>query len=194
MGAYDSVSVFEGLFRNRKRLSVDYNLLSADSHDIRKSIRSYLETKKAADKGISVHRATGSDLNRLMPLRKAYEIEEVLLNPENFIESACRRRFAATISEQAVFFAEKTGSPIAKSCINASGIDWLQIGGVYTLPEYRSRGISAMLMVALAEYAVSVRKNLTLFVKKDNIAAAKLYFNCGFIKNDNFRISYLESR
>jgi len=194
MGAVDDISEFEKLFTNKKRLSVDYKLLCSRSDSLSDRINSYLNLKEASRMDITIHRALNSDLEKLMPLRKAYEIEEVILNPNNFNEGSCRRRFALTIDEQAVFYAENRGIPIATSCINACGIDWFQIGGVYTLPEYRGRGISAMLMARLAEHAVSTQKDLTLFVKKDNPAAIKLYSNCGFKKMDGYRISYLESR
>ena len=194
MGSLESVESIERLFTGRKKVSIDYNLLSAKSAQVKKVSRQYLSEKKQALADIMVQRASLTDIDRLMPLRKAYEIEEVLLNPYSFNEQACRSRFAATIKEQAVFFAEKNGVPVATSCINAGGINWLQLGGVFTLPEYRAQGISALLMTGIADYAASISRELTLFVKKDNTAANRLYANCGFIKLGYFRISYLERR
>ena len=115
---------------------------------------------------MEIRTAAPSDLDRLMPLRRDYEIEEVLLDSSSFSEASCRNRFRTTIQQKAVFIGEIEEQPVATCCINSTGIDWLQIGGVYTMPAYRARGISARLMSKLAEDAAYRKKDLTLFVKK----------------------------
>ncbi|MDC7228609.1 MAG: GNAT family N-acetyltransferase [Spirochaetales bacterium] len=194
MGSTEDVKRFESVIYNRSSMSVDYHLLSAASKDILSISHDYVQNKEASSMGIQIRLASTGDLNLLMPLRRAYEIEEVILSPENFNEISCRRRFSMTIKEHAVFFADSGGRPLATSCINAEGIGFMQIGGVFTLPELRSKGISATLMQRIAEHASALNKDLTLFVKKDNPAALKLYKNCGFKKRGDYRITYLESR
>ena len=195
MGAKSNASRFENLFRHRRKVSIDYFLLTAASKGIPAIVSEY---KKGKDPlfldGFTVRRAAASDLPALMPLRKAYEIEEVLLNTSSYNENSCRQRFSRTITDDAVFIAERDNIPAGTCCINAHGLRWAQVGGVYTVPELRSRGLSAILMAETANYAADLGKDMTLFVKKDNLPALKLYRNCGFEITDSFRISYLERR
>jgi len=195
MGLREDITALELLFKNRNRLSVDYDLLSSPSLDISSKVDNYLDSKDDGTLNrFRTRQALPSDLEYLMPLRSAYEIEEVILNQSNFNKTACRTRFSKTISKESVFFAEVDEKPVATCCISASGFKWGQIGGVYTLPEYRSNGLSALLMKATSKHAAKHGMDLMLFVKKDNKAALKLYSNCGFIQNGDYRISYLESR
>ena len=193
MGLKDDVKRLELSFKNRSKLSVDYFQLTAESAGIPGRVKKYLDHKNnAVSRSLLISRAELSDLDRLMPLRSAYEIEEVLLNKTHFSEPACRNRFKKTINKKSVFFAVLDNKPIATCCINSEGLGWYQIGGVYTIPEYRSRGISAKLMAELSQAAGTFQKNLTLFVKKNNLPALKLYSNCGFAMTEEFRITYAE--
>ncbi len=195
MGLSENVKRIEKLFGGRNRISVDYDLLTAEASAVTLTVDAYLEKKdRKYLKNFSIRKAEITDLDYLMPLRKAYEIEEVILKPENFNENACRQRFSRTIKKQTVFYAETDNSAAATCCINAEGINWSQIGGVFTKPEYRGKGLSAVLMSGIAELCAERKKDITLFVKKNNMPALKLYSNCGFLKKGEFRISYLESR
>ncbi len=195
MGIEKDVLTIEKLFPERNKVSVDYDLLTAISKDVVLNGDLYLKKKNAALlESISIRRASNSNIKKLMPLRKAYELEEVILNPEHFNEQACKMRLSRTVAGGIFLFAEIEGAPAATCCVNAEGFEWSQIGGVYTIPEYRSRGISARLITELAKRTAERNKNLTLFVKKDNKPALKLYSNCGFINSGCFRISYLERR
>lgn len=195
MGLKKDIIMLEELFAGRNRLSVDYFQLAAVSADVPDIINEYLAKKPSIDKcELSINKASPSDLEKLMPLRKAYEIEEVLINNSHFSDAACRNRLKKTIMEQSVFYAALDGIPAATCCINSGGLGWYQIGGVYTKPEFRSKGISARIMAELANESMRSGKNLTLFVKKDNASALKLYSNCGFKKTGEFRITYAERR
>lgn len=195
MGLKKDLLRFEYLLKNRNKMSVDYHQLAAPSSEVPSRVSEYLKTKpEFIDHDIRINRAVPADLDMLMPLRKAYELEEVLLNKSHFNEQACRSRFRKTIAERQVFYASFKNSPAATCCINTEGINWYQIGGVYTQPNLRSRGISAALMARTASEAAVDGKNLTLFVKKNNKPALKLYKNCGFSNTGEFRITYAERR
>jgi ribosomal protein S18 acetylase RimI-like enzyme len=45
-------------------------------------------------------------------------------------------------------------------------------------------------MTELLEHIAASGKNGTLFVKKDNAPAIKMYKNLGFVREHDFRISY----
>jgi GNAT superfamily N-acetyltransferase len=194
MGLKSDVISLEGNLSSEKVISVDYHLLTARSENVKAAAGNYLQNKSLSKiPGLKVRHASAEDIDTLMPLRKAYEIEEVVFDPGSYNESSSRKRFLNTIKTTKVLFAESRG-PIATCCINAEGFSWAQIGGVYTVPGKRSLGISARLMAELSNYTAGNRKDLTLFVKKDNLPAARLYSNCGFSLSGDFRISYLERR
>jgi len=195
MGCAEDADAVELLLPERKKTSVNYHLMGAQPAAVSKAVKAYQKQKMSpVIDDLSVNLAIAADLRRLMPLRRDYEIEEVVLDPLHFNEISCRNRFRKTITENAVFYADLNGMPVATCCINASGLGWAQIGGVFTLPELRSHGISAGIMEHIAEYAALNEKNLALFVKKDNKAAIRLYENCGFEVTGEYRICYLERR
>ena len=195
MGKSIDVETVSAFFKSRKEVSLDYNQLIALSSDIPANVDEYLSKKQSGyENSIKIKLAGIKNLDELMPLRKAYEIEEVLLNSSEYIEASSRLRFSRSIMNKAVLFGAEGGTPVATCCINAEGFKWNQVGGVYTVPEHRSKGIAAMMMKQLARTSMKQNKDLTLFVKKNNIPALKLYKNCGFKESGEYRISYLERR
>ena len=194
MGLKDDIKKLEKLFDNRNRMSVDYFQLTASSADVPGRIDNYQQKSPFANYPLMIRRAEISDLEYLMPLRKAYEKEEVLIDPAHYNEQASMSRFKKTIIDKNVFYASSGETPVATCCISSAGVGWYQIGGVYTRPELRSRGISTRIMSELARTSEKAGKNLTLFVKKNNAPALKLYQNCGFSRSGDFRITYAERR
>lgn len=138
----------------------------------------------------TIHRATRSDIRRLMPLELAYQKEEVLLNPQEVDPSSIRCNLAVQIKEQAVFFLEENGTVTAKGGTNASGFHFVQLGGVFTRPELRGQGRGLTLVSHIVEWALSAGYRSALFVKKDNRPAVALYRRLGFIEREDFNIHY----
>ena len=195
MGLTGDLETISPLFSSASSVSVDYDQLIAEASAVPAAVSVYLSGKEInPEKLFTIRRAGPDDIDFLMPLRKAYEIEEVLLEPGSYNKTASRQRFGNTVKNRTVIFAERDGFPAGTCGINAAGVNWQQIGGVYTCPEYRSAGLAAMLMGKLAKSSAEEGKNLTLFVKKDNVPALKLYDNCGFSRSADYRISYLERR
>ena len=139
---------------------------------------------------INIRLAAQGDIENLMPLQRNYEIEEVLPNPKMFNEAATKKHLAMILKNQITAVAEKSGKIIAKANTNEKGFSYHQIGGVYTLPEYRNMGISTALVSYLIENIFSKGMKASLFVKKNNPAAIKVYIKLGFSKIEDFQITY----
>ncbi len=139
---------------------------------------------------LSIRRAGIKDAKHIFPLQKAYEIEEVLLNPQNFNPSASFAMLEQTLKKEIVYIAELSGIPVAKASTNALGFSLAQIGGVYTAKEFRNRGICSLLMRILTRDIFCLSKTPCLFVKKNNPAAIRLYKKLGFSISTDFRIVY----
>lgn len=141
--------------------------------------------------GWHVVRCHEEDADALMALQSAYEKEEVLPSCRMFMASVVRQNLEHILrSEYALALRTDTGSFVAKANTNAIGINYVQIGGVYTAPEHRGHRYAALLVGTLVQKMYTVKKRPVLFVKDSNTAARKLYDSQGFEKSGNFVIAY----
>ena len=79
---------------------------------------------------------------------------------------------------------------MSKAGTNAHGFTFAQIGGVYTTEKNRNQGIAEYVLSVLLTGIFETRKGASLFVKKNNGAAIKLYKKLGFGVTDEFKITY----
>lgn len=145
--------------------------------------------------GLKLIQCGTEQLEALCPLQKGYEIDEVLLAPEDFEETASRLTLRKFLREQIIYALFTQGStkasiPVAKAGTNARGLNWCQLGGIYTVPRYRNKGYAAFLAQSLALKIAQSGKKTALFVKDKNIAAQKAYTKAGFVKDKAFEIIY----
>jgi ribosomal protein S18 acetylase RimI-like enzyme len=142
--------------------------------------------------GLLVRKAEMSDADALFPLQAGYETEEVLPPGAKFNPASCRKIVESLILGGLIMTAELGGSLVGKININACSYNRFQIGGVYVQPEYRNMGIArAMTSSLIREYA-PVKNYFTLFVKKKNIPARRVYDSLGFKRIADYRITYFE--
>ncbi|TVR30756.1 MAG: GNAT family N-acetyltransferase [Spirochaetaceae bacterium] len=181
MGAGADVRLLESLLPRRPTHTVDYLLMVRE--------RLQPETAAAAD-WFQIRRADQTDSERLAPLQLCYEIEEVLLPGRTINSAATLRGLRARLRTQQTYLAHIDGEPIAMAGTNARGFSYDQVGGVFTLKEYRNRGVSRALMAELTRTSCEAQRRLSLFVKPSNQAAIHIYKQMGFVTRDSFRISY----
>jgi predicted GNAT family acetyltransferase len=99
-----------------------------------------------------------------------------------------------SLKERRTWILEEQGKPVACSSFNTAIKEAVQVGGVWTPPELRSRGygravVAASLLDARAE---GVTKAI-LFTGENNIAAQKAYVALGFRHIGDYRIVLLHS-
>lgn len=141
-----------------------------------------------------VREAREFDNDALFPLQEAYEKEEVLFDPSEFQALASRLHFWKMMRQQEVVALWEQGKPVAKAGTNALTARWAQIGGVYTKPEHRGRGLQKRLMSFLLSRLAGEGRAACLFVKKSNAPAGALYRALGFRPAGDFTITYGEKR
>jgi predicted GNAT family acetyltransferase len=151
-----------------------------------------LDFSAPAYPGLIVRRACPADLDVLLPLQEAYEREEVLTPIHQFNPAACKASLARSLERQLVFAAEESGVVVGKAGTNARGFRIDQVGGVYTLPERRGRGVAAALMAALMAEILMQGRKPALFVKSTNAPALALYRGLGFEDIGDFRADYFD--
>ncbi len=183
IGSLDATCMLETMADVKPRYVVDYDLLTLKSEPKGGNAR-------REEPGLSVSRAGPERLEALLPLQEGYEREEVLLPGEPFRIDRCRAMLKATLSSQRVYAAWIGSLPVAKAGTNAQGIAWDQIGGVYTAKDYRGKGYARSVFRELCLDRIGKRKNIALFVKKNNFSAKNLYFSEGFTFQEGFRIIY----
>jgi predicted GNAT family acetyltransferase len=142
------------------------------------------------DDEIVCKRAKPRDASILYPLQKAYEIEEVLLDPGSFNPGVCFINLQKNLYREIVYYALIDGKPVAKAGTNARGFTIAQLGGVFTNEDVRNRGVAERLLSILLKELYSTATGASLFVKKENHAAIALYKKLGFVIKDEFKIAY----
>lgn len=161
--------------------SIDYLTMTSDKSN----------NKDCSSIDLNISEASIKDINKLMPLQKLYEIEEVLLNKDKYNYLSSFSLLKSTLKKQIVFFASDKSGPVAKANTNAIGINYYQIGGVFVLNDYRNMGIGKTIVNHLLKNIISRHKKACLFVKKSNLSAIKLYSSLGFKIASDFKIIYL---
>jgi uncharacterized protein len=140
--------------------------------------------------GMRVRRADPADAAAIFPLQKAYEQEEVLLDPSHFSEALCMRSLLQGLRDEILFVLEIGGQLAAKAGTNARGYTVDQIGGVYTVPAQRGKGLARAAMAGLLKEVFREKAGASLFVKKKNMPAVALYHGLGFQPVTDYAISY----
>jgi predicted GNAT family acetyltransferase len=183
MGTGRSASAVEALMPTVPTARIEYFLMSVS----RQSARPALPPQ---DSGVVVRMANESDAIALFPLQRAYELEEVVVDPRNFSDAQCMKLLKRTLKEELVFVALENGVPIAKAATNARGFAVDQVGGVFTVPQARGRGLGRMVVSALLRRVLQEKEGACLFVKKKNRPAISLYERLGFAPVTDYVISY----
>ncbi|MCL1959947.1 MAG: GNAT family N-acetyltransferase [Spirochaetes bacterium] len=161
----------------------DYDLMSLDT----------MPSKEGCFKGpknLRLRVPQMIDLDALAPLQAGYEKEEVLPRGSTFSPAASRVNIANIIAKGQILAAELDGKMVGKINVNAVSFTRYQVGGVYVSPDFRGMGIAGRMATEFIASLVSEGMGITLFVKKNNIFARRLYDSIGFKLKGDYRIAY----
>jgi hypothetical protein len=189
IGTQNSVEAFAELLPRHRRI-VDYLLMTRplDNGPV-SPVEWWAELDPKIPSG-RLLRGRARDASPLFPLQEGYEKEEVLLNPDHFNAQKSLKSFRRNLEEQITYYYTVEGLPVAKASTNAMGYRWCQLGGVYTLPEFRCRGIGRIVVGKLLRELDRLGYRSVLFVKTENAAAINLYEKLGFQVCRPYRIVY----
>ena len=162
---------------------VDYALMNLDGAPRSESLR-------AGPKGLVLRPPMPVDEEALFGLQSAYEKEEVLPKNAAFNPAVCRYNLNSILSSERVLVAELDHHVVGKINTSAESFTRYQIGGVYVRPDCRGRGIAEKMTAFFARDLLVEGKGVTLFVKKHNEAALKVYRRTGFSTLADYRITY----
>lgn len=183
MGVGRCVQAIEALLPLPPTTRIEYFLMTL----ARAALRPVLPVRGLA---VQIRRADQYDAEVLFPLQKGYEMEEVVIDPSHFSDAQCMKFLKHSLKEELVYVAETDGMPVAKAATNARGFAVDQVGGVYTVPQERGKGIGAAVVAELLKATFLDKQAACLFVKKRNRPAIALYDRLGFAPVTDYVISY----
>ena len=144
----------------------------------------------AGPSGLILRPPLPKEEDALFALQSAYEKEEVLPANANLDPAVVRLNIQNILKKEQVLVAELDGQIVGKINTSAESFTRYQIGGVYVRPDCRNLGIGSKMTAAFAEGLLAQGKGLSLFVKKRNLAACKVYRKIGFNVTADYRITY----
>jgi predicted GNAT family acetyltransferase len=161
----------------------DYDLMELDNLPVENE-------KKAGLEKLTLRKPKLNDLDALCPLQEGYEKEEVLPKGSKFSPEASRVNIANIISEGKIFAAQYNGRIVGKINVSAVSFTRYLVGGVYVHPDFRGLGIARKMAGEFIRSLINEGRGVTLFVKKFNVPAQRLYLSLGFKKRGDYRITY----
>ena len=185
-GLREDVELLESLMEGQGYFAserIDYGLMCLEAKHCDVPI-------KPGPPGLLLRPPRPDDEEDLFLLQSAYEKEEVLPQNAVFNLAASRLNLRHILSREQVLVAELNGQIVAKINTNAESYTMSQIGGVYVRPDYRGLGIGANMSMTFINDNLKQGRALTLFVKKRNIPANKIYRKIGFHFLADYRITY----
>lgn len=168
--------------------------------------------------GLFVSLAELSDYAALLPLELGYQREEVVPPSFDISDAVLEAAFKMDLAQGQTFALFEGARAVAKAKVTASGRRFCMLGGVYTIPSERKKGLASFLvgqmMAWLKAEAPCVQrqtagggstdfgapvdsanqslplKNFCLYAKQQNAAALALYKSLGFVLGGEYLLIY----
>jgi ribosomal protein S18 acetylase RimI-like enzyme len=185
-GLKEDVLVIENEMEKTGRIIADkfeYDLMSLDSLP-------FGNEKKQGLEKLVLRTPQLIDLDAVCPLQEGYEKEEVLPRGSAFSPAASRVNIAKIISDGKILAAQINGRLVGKINVSAVSFTRYLVGGVYVHPDFRGLGIARRMAGEFISSLINEGRGVTLFVKKNNIPARRLYLSLGFKKRGDYLITY----
>jgi predicted GNAT family acetyltransferase len=143
---------------------------------------------------VTARRVEQTDVELLAEWNIAYEIEALGAEDGPALRARCRKESERHTAEKRQWVLEDGGKPVACSAFNTRITEAVQVGGVWTPPEFRGRGYARAVVAAslLDARAAGAGKGI-LFTGEENLAAQKAYASLGFHRMGDYRLLLLRS-
>ena len=139
-----------------------------------------------------IMRCTENDMENLFEIERNYLQDEVAVRGQKISDAEVSMRLRQILKNQLYFALISDDKIVSKAYTNAIGKNWIQIGGVYTLFQFRQNGYAALTVSTLCKRILQAHKNISLFVKTKNLPAQQLYQKIGFTFHSDYKIVYFE--
>lgn len=139
-----------------------------------------------------IMRCTENDMENLFEIERNYLQDEVAVRGQKVSDAEVSMRLRQILKNQLYFALISDDRIVSKAYTNAIGKNWIQIGGVYTLFQFRQNGYAAHTVSTLCKRILQANKNISLFVKTKNLPAQQLYQKIGFTFHSDYKIVYFQ--
>lgn len=137
-----------------------------------------------------IRRCTTQDMDAVFPLQKEYICKEVAPRGKSPTDAEISMGLRQILKNQLCLCLFYDDEAVAKANTNAIGLNWVQLGGIYTHPRFRRNYYAWHLISALCRRVSKSGKRTALFVKDINVPAIDLYKKIGFEDAGKFEIAY----
>ena len=135
-----------------------------------------------------------ADLDLITEWRVSYSIEVLGQQDGPELWERCRSGMERSQQEGRTWLLEDEGRPVACTSFNTTIKEAVQVGGVWTPPEYRRRGYGrAVVAVSLLDARAEGAHKAILFTGEGNLPAQKAYIALGFRHIGDYRILLLDA-
>jgi len=134
--------------------------------------------------GVRVRRAAPRDVDALARLYFNTSGFEDLAYPQ------VRSTMMNSVTHLRTYLAEMDGRVVAAASTSAESYSAAMVGGVWTAPHARGRGLSTAVVAALCADLLRERKRPHLFYLIDNAPAARVYAKLGFRVTGGWKVVY----
>lgn len=133
--------------------------------------------------------AGAADLPLLRQWRHDFACESLGATPSQDLNATVEADVARWVAEQSQFILLDGDRPVSGCCFNARVPDAVQIGNVWTPPEWRSRGYARSVVAGALDHARRAgASQAILFTPEDNKAAQTAYAAVGFTPIGDYAI------
>jgi len=137
-----------------------------------------------------LEKAQRADVDALVPLVARYRVEDGLARPTDDHRGWIREHLAGRVRGGHLFLVRDGGQIVFTGSFTFLGAAGAGLGGIYTVPEARGRGLAGRATATLARQALEVGPCLTLHVAPDNEAAIRSYRRAGLCAAGSFRLTF----
>jgi GNAT superfamily N-acetyltransferase len=134
--------------------------------------------------------AVVADVDAVVPLVARYRVEDGLSNAGDDHTAWIRTHALERIHAGHLFVVEERGRIVFTGAFNFAGRAGAGLGGIYTVPDARGRGIAGRATADLCRIALETGPVATLHVDPRNAAAIRAYERAGLRRVGEYRLTF----
>ncbi len=134
--------------------------------------------------------ASTADLDAVVPLVARYRVEDGLSSAADDHSAWIRAHALERIQAGHLFVVEERGRVVFTGAFNFAGRAGAGLGGIYTAPEARNRGLASRATADLCRIALEAGPVATLHVDPKNVAAIRAYEKAGLRRVGEYRLTF----
>lgn len=185
IGVPEVVHFFRAVFQSVDGVQVDYHLMTC--HTLADGCAC-----GAWPMGLEYVMSQAQHFESLKELEICYQQEEVIVSPRYAVApKVLAQLYRKRLGNETAFHLEAEGRALAKAALSSRGFTYDQLGGVYTHKALRGHHLAYFLLRRIMASVFANGRGVSLFVKKNNQAANRLYQSLGFDVRMSYRIYYL---